>query len=720
MTMRAPGEVPSDFAPSVTEGAIPMSPASAPGVIPMRNAAPGQMQQFGDTLTQQGDFEAKLGNTIADRIQETMDAAATKDAENQFLSTALPALGKYKTTEGINAVNQFDSSAQAIVKAKDDIGTGLTPIQKRAFDMAASGHITTMVAQMHYHRDVQEVQYGKDQSSSRVQLLNGQARMTYLDGDMAGYLKYSQDSTDEVEYLAKLSGILPGSARAQDMLQKNQGDLAHGVISGLLERHAVDEADEYFSNVQGHIDSHTAGLLDGAIKTAHMQEDPKNDIQRAAMAVKGITGPGVLQPLITAGTISTTDGVDGIDIHASAGTKVLAPASGNVTKVGFDPKKGNIAEIALQNGYTAIVSGLSAVNYAEGQKITQGQVLGHSGRDDSGQGVTHYAMTGPDGKFIDPRSASSSPLDPKSINSAQDEEKGVDYLNANIADPYERNNAVTLWRRTVSGNREIINQENMAAYKDAMNYAVQHNSSIYGLPEATRSLLTPVQIDSFNQQAKAHNDVSLMMNWAEHPEQQTVNAVKLAWQQGRLSDSYAPVAMRQAMSLQGQDENSTNPVKVRAVTVDHDQLSDILSLNQFPHLAQPETAGTPVAKAAAQLQRVQLETAIKNEIDLQQTNLKRELNWQEKQKIMRDMIVDKVYTSGNSTNDLKPASILTQAEQDVAHVWVGPKGNQQKVRMMDIPRLYTVQAMQDLQANGLPSTQANIAAWWLRKGKPTQ
>lgn len=97
-----------------------------------------------------------------------------------------------------------------------------------------------------------------------------------------------------------------------------------------------------------------------------------------------------------------------------------------------------------------------------------------------------------------------------------------------------------------------------------------------------------------------------------------------------------------------------------------------------------------------------------------QQTLKRALTWQEKGKIARDMIVDKVYTSDNKT--LTPAAILTQQQQEQAHVWIG----NQRVRMMDIPPQVALRASQAIRTAGAPPTQANIAAWWLRRGRPMQ
>ena len=260
-------------------------------------------------------------------------------------------------------------------------------------------------------------------------------------------------------------------------------------------------------------------------------------------------------------------------------------------------------------------------------------------------------------------------------------------------------------------NRQINNQQHAAAVTAATNYSLQNNGSLDGLPANVKSLLTPEDIDAFSQQQTAQSDVNMQVNWIQNPAQMTVDAVNTAYAQHKITFTTYRRAMGEAKSLQGADTSSTDPDKVRAVTLDHDQLTDILAANQLPNLAQP-------VSSSDKLQRVELETAIRNEIDNQQQQNNRSLSWQEKGKIARDMTIDKVYTSGmfGTNAGLKPVATLTPAERNKATVWIG----NQSVRMKDIPPQYTIQAMQDLQSNGLPNTQANIAAWWLKKGMPTQ
>lgn len=712
--------VPDNFAPGVSQGEMPMTPAGGPWVSPMRNSAPGLLQQTGQTLTQAGDMEARLGNTIGDRVQETVDDGMTKAAVNQFLGSALPTLGQYKTTEGMNATRQFDPAAQAISKARQDARASLTnPIQQHMFDQVSNDHMLTFVQQMADHAHGQTVQYGKDQAKASAESMNAMATLDVAgrNRDDSNFAKLGAQSDLEVLHFAGLNGIAPDSPQAEQMLRQNRTERYRSVISSLHDQHAYSEELDFFNDHKGEMDVRQAEVIGNLVKSDVLQTQGTDLMNQAIQSLGNTKGAGPLTAPIPAGTISTTPGVDGIDIHTAPGTNVHAPASGTVTKVWTSPEQGLSAQIALPSGYTATFSGLGAVNYKEGQKITEGQVLGVSGQDDSGRAFTHYAMTDPSGRFVDPRQAASAPYDPQNFSTPEDEAKAVSWLNSNVDDPVVRRGAVDRLEYLANHNRGMQNQAHSDAVKQAMNYAVQHGGSIAGLPADVLSLLSPVDVDSFNQQAKVKNDVGLLANWIQHPEQQTVNSVTLAHQQGRLSDSGYLTALRGAMALQGQDTNSTDPQKVRAVTVDHDQLTNILGLNNLPYLAQPETAGDPAAKASAQLQRIQLEEAIKSEIDVQQQKNNRVLSWQEKGKIMRDMVIDKVYTSGfNSNSGLKPMALTTPDERKKATVWIG----NQKVRMADVPRQYAQQAIQDLQANRMPATQANIAAWWLRKGEPTR
>ena len=111
-----PLSVPDTFTPSVNQGEMPMTPATGPWVSPMRNSAPGLLQQTGQTLSQAGDVTTKLGNTIGDAVQQTVDGAQAKAAETQFLKSSQAILydpqSGYFNTRGMDAQTQSAAHAQ--------------------------------------------------------------------------------------------------------------------------------------------------------------------------------------------------------------------------------------------------------------------------------------------------------------------------------------------------------------------------------------------------------------------------------------------------------------------------------------------------------------------------------------------------------------------------------------------------------------------------------
>lgn len=406
---------------------------------------------------------------------------------------------------------------------------------------------------------------------------------------------------------------------------------------------------------------------------------------------------------------------DGYDIAMPSGTAITAPTDGKVVKVWNDDQFGGglSMRVQLADGNTLGVAHLSAANLQEGESVNKGQVIALSGKTGNATGnVLHVALQDPDGQYIDYFGASKAQPDPAGnadpgvLQRAIDMAKGDDSL-----DPYQQKQVVRYMESEHSKERAIQEQQYQEVKQQAVDALVQNGGNYAALPAAIRTQLRPSDAMALNgdarnmtEQEQKQAEVPVLANWLENPQQQTPAAVNEAYVKGQLTQGSYLTSLKEAQRLQ------SDPQKVKQASLDHDQLTDILAVNQMPNLAQPKSNDD-------RLQRVELETAIKSEIASQQGKANRELTFQEKGKVARDMVIDKVYTSGmNNTGGLKPVSILTPDEQQNATVWLG----NQKVRMMDVPAQFSVRAMQDLQTNGLPTTQANIAGMWLRQGKPKQ
>lgn len=66
---------------------------------------------------------------------------------------------------------------------------------------------------------------------------------------------------------------------------------------------------------------------------------------------------------------------NGIDLEAELGTQVVAAANGIVKKV-FDSNMGKCVEIDHQNGYKTLYANLDNITVAEGNEVTEGDVIG--------------------------------------------------------------------------------------------------------------------------------------------------------------------------------------------------------------------------------------------------------------------------------------------------------------------------------------------------------
>lgn len=702
---------------------MPTVPTGGPWVAPMRNAAPGALQQTGQTLEQQGAGEMRLGNTIGDRVQDTMNDANTKAAETQFLKSSLPLLGQYKTTEGLNATNQFDPTAQAIAKARQDARSTLTnPIQQRMYDLATNDHMVTFGSQMADHENVQRIQYGKDQAKNRAEGLNAMSTLDVAgrNRDDSNFAKLGAQSDQEVLNYAGLNGVAPDSPQAEEMLRQNRTTRYRAVITSLLDQHAYNEAGDFFTAHQPEMDVKQAELLGNAVKTASQAEQVTDFRDRAIQSVQKVQGAGPLSQPVPAGTISTTTGVDGIDIHAASGTSVRAPASGTVTKVWTSPDQGLSAQIALPNGYTATLSGLGAVNYKEGQKITQGQELALSGQDDSGRAVTHYAISDPDGKYVDPRAAVSSPLDPKNFSAPADEEKALAWISSNVSDPVQRREAETQVSKLANINRDNMAQEHQAALKTATDFWFQNGQSLDNLPAGVKMQLTPTDLAGFNEKAKqqyllnqavkSESEVGTLAKWIANPETMTVDAVNQAYAQGQLSNASYLRSLGTAKQL-AENPSKVDGQKVIAADVDNQAIDNTLLQNGHKDLVNAKD-GTP-----QQAQKVALWTEIKDQIDAEQTAANRPLTREQKQSIIDQTILHGQFLTtpgGWFSSGKAEAPWELPPDQQAKATFTSSSGR--AVPYQPIPPAARTAAIQSLVQRQQPISEQNIYDTWVNSG----
>ena len=81
----------------------------------------------------------------------------------------------------------------------------------------------------------------------------------------------------------------------------------------------------------------------------------------------------------------------GIDIQTRAGSNVFAVADGEVAALSFIPGFGNILIINNYSGFHTVYAHLSDINVSKSDKVTEGQVVAHSGESVDGS-VLHFEI----------------------------------------------------------------------------------------------------------------------------------------------------------------------------------------------------------------------------------------------------------------------------------------------------------------------------------------
>ena len=93
---------------------------------------------------------------------------------------------------------------------------------------------------------------------------------------------------------------------------------------------------------------------------------------------------------------------NGVDYGASVGTPVWAVADGTVTRAGWEGASGKLVCLRHANSFETCYAHLSSINVRTGQRVSQKQVIAHSGNTGRSTGPhLHYALKR-GGHFVNP------------------------------------------------------------------------------------------------------------------------------------------------------------------------------------------------------------------------------------------------------------------------------------------------------------------------------
>ena len=246
-------QVQDSFVPTATSSPLGVSPMSAQPVQPMRNAAPEQEMQSGAAVQRLG-MEV---NDIGERIQNRLDDAMTKEADNKLTQATMDTLQPYLQLQGKDAVNAYADTKKAIDTQAQDLHDGLSDdLQKQMFRQVAVRRLMQANAQMQQHYLSQSRVYDLAETQKRAEINSNAAIAQWgtWKMDNSPFVIAKGIALNSVDEVMKKEGVESGSAIAQEAHLAASTNIHMNVIGQMLTAQKPGEAKDYFDQYQSEID----------------------------------------------------------------------------------------------------------------------------------------------------------------------------------------------------------------------------------------------------------------------------------------------------------------------------------------------------------------------------------------------------------------------------------------------------------------------------------
>jgi hypothetical protein len=239
----------------------------APSVSPMQDYSAEQTQRTGATIQRAGEQALRTGQ----HIQEQLDDANVKAAESKFIETATDVLhgdNGYMNKLGADAINGYDSAAEALVKAKKELNDSLgNDVQKLMFNRVTQQHLVTLGDQMHQHRAIQRREYSAAQSAARADSMRAMAQVAEIGS--ADQNKFVETGVRAALEALSFRGIPADSDEAKKAERLFRSQITQDNVSRLMEDGKYTEA---------------SALLNEQMKSGNVEADTGDRLRRAIRA----------------------------------------------------------------------------------------------------------------------------------------------------------------------------------------------------------------------------------------------------------------------------------------------------------------------------------------------------------------------------------------------------------------------------------------------------
>jgi len=157
--------IPDFNVPSVQVQPIQMPEMQGPGVTPMPNAAPQQIQEMGQGMSRFGQGMSD----IAMRMQDMVNDSVVAETDNKWRNILNQESVRFHSLQGRDAITGYNSFQENLAKQRREIETGLTnPAQKIAFRGAADRRMMDVDKQANFHVMRESYNFKVKETESRI------------------------------------------------------------------------------------------------------------------------------------------------------------------------------------------------------------------------------------------------------------------------------------------------------------------------------------------------------------------------------------------------------------------------------------------------------------------------------------------------------------------------------------------------------------------------
>ena len=392
-------------------------------------------------------------------------------------------------------------------------------------------------------------------------------------------------------------------------------------------------------------------------------------------------GTGNFDQIIENGRINV-DG-KGVNIEAPPGAPVNAPANGTIKSV-----DGNTVTMETSDGTTLKFDNVYVFGLlAEGQTVTRGGMIGMVGKDDAAEdGLYRIGYTATrNGEAIDPRNLNS--LDDSDRDEARRPLTLRDALTVaeRIQDPEVRKQVQSNLRTQFAQEDALVREEYRNRLDAITEFLAVPGNTVSQIPPALWGGLKRSDQNQLTLEQRKSDEIGVMEELARDPSKLTVEYLD--------KHRYQITPPTYVRLL----KEAADPSKMIKASIEAETLQAILVRNGQTSLAFPRARDEDELTAS-----LLFRDAVKQRMELDQGNLKRELTKPEVEKIVRDLLMERALTKLDSTD-----VIAAMTPENAAAAY------EEIVESIDKTELEQIRSA--LQQRGQPLTKAKVASAYLER-----